>query len=375
MPLHLLGKKSWNVYNAANVERVRRDEAAARACEEASEQRMQEADAARRLAILRGEVPPPLPSPSPPAADLPGRASRDATVGFLREKRKRKRAGEDDTDFEMRVAREEAEAGGKARTELLRSRNTSVKTGDIVGKDGHIDLFGEEVAAQQQRGEKSAEAEAEKAKKRRDEEDQYTLRFANAAGRGRQLLSSAGPWYAKSWESAAEKEADVETPGKDAWGNEDPERRRRDAARMQAGDPLAMMKTGARKVREIERDRKREADERERELRELRREERRSGRKRRRRGESGEDGNGAGELEGFSLDAPQSRRREQEPGRQKDRADRGLAQGHRDNKWEGEEAHRWGRRNDDAFKHESRRRHHHRELDNQKASKVADMAQ
>lgn len=54
MPLHLLGKKSWNVYNTDNIERVRRDEAAARAREEADEQRMQEEDAERRLKILRG---------------------------------------------------------------------------------------------------------------------------------------------------------------------------------------------------------------------------------------------------------------------------------------------------------------------------------
>ena len=33
MVLHLLGKKSWNVYNTDNVERVRKDEAEARARE------------------------------------------------------------------------------------------------------------------------------------------------------------------------------------------------------------------------------------------------------------------------------------------------------------------------------------------------------
>ena len=61
MPLHLLGKKSWNVYNTDNVERVRRDEADARAREEAAEQLMQEQDAERRIALLRGEEPPAVP--------------------------------------------------------------------------------------------------------------------------------------------------------------------------------------------------------------------------------------------------------------------------------------------------------------------------
>ena len=65
MPLHLLGKKSWNVYNHDNIEAVRRDEAAAAARQEARDQVMQEQDALRRTAILRGETPPTFPSPSP----------------------------------------------------------------------------------------------------------------------------------------------------------------------------------------------------------------------------------------------------------------------------------------------------------------------
>ncbi|KAJ2986204.1 hypothetical protein NUW58_g5139 [Xylaria curta] len=64
---HLLGKKSWNVYNPANIARVKRDEAEAQVRAEAEEKRQQDAEAKRRLAILRGEDPPtPPPPPSPP---------------------------------------------------------------------------------------------------------------------------------------------------------------------------------------------------------------------------------------------------------------------------------------------------------------------
>ncbi|CCF31962.1 hypothetical protein CH063_00727, partial [Colletotrichum higginsianum] len=80
MPLHLLGKKSWNVYNADNIARVRRDEAAAKAKEEAEEQRMQEVDAERRLAILRGEAPPPL-APVEAPEDEPRPRDRDSGSG------------------------------------------------------------------------------------------------------------------------------------------------------------------------------------------------------------------------------------------------------------------------------------------------------
>ncbi|KAG9717065.1 hypothetical protein KCU60_g9544, partial [Aureobasidium melanogenum] len=55
MVLHLLGKKSWNVYNKDNIDRVRRDEAAAQAREQEAERRMDQEDAARRIAILRNE--------------------------------------------------------------------------------------------------------------------------------------------------------------------------------------------------------------------------------------------------------------------------------------------------------------------------------
>ncbi|ROW10679.1 hypothetical protein VPNG_05071 [Cytospora leucostoma] len=290
MPLHLLGKKSWNVYNAENINRVQRDEAAAAAAEEAAEQRMQEVDAARRLAILRGETPPPLPEAEPeidPSDKKFTRRDRDSS-GF--KSKKRKRAGEDDTDFEMRLARERAEMGGKVTAEIVQAKGDV----DIVDKAGHIDLVGAPPTPAPA-AEKNPEYEREAAKKKREMEDQYQMRFSNAAGRDG--FSAGAPWYAKADSRRVALPADaaaaittkddviaeigIEAPTKDVWGNDDPRRKVRAVQRINTDDPLAMMKTGARRVREVEKERRREAEEREQELKELRREERRREKRRR----------------------------------------------------------------------------------------------
>ncbi|KAF6808766.1 homocitrate synthase [Colletotrichum sojae] len=262
MPLHLLGKKSWNVYNADNVARVRRDEADAKAKEEAEEQRMQDIDAERRLAILRGEEPPPLP-PAETSGDAESRAGDRGRAPSGRERKKRKRAGEDDTEFELRMAKERSDVVQAANDALRKSTSSA----PIVDSAGHIDLFGEE--RKQGRHLKNEEAEKEAAKKKKDQEDQYTMRFSNAAGRD----GLVGPWYANS-ASRAEL-AELETPGRDAFGNEDSGRKNRDAQRIVASDPLAMMKRGAARVREVKKERQMVEDERQRELEQLRREEKR----------------------------------------------------------------------------------------------------
>ncbi|KAI0884548.1 uncharacterized protein GGS22DRAFT_144045 [Annulohypoxylon maeteangense] len=290
MPLHLLGKKSWNVYNPKNIERVKRDEAAARDREEAEEQRQQEVDAERRLAILRGEVPPPLPSPEPSADNEARGQKRDRDEEPRRERRKRKRVGEDDTDFELRLARE--------RTDVTpTTSNALVKKSDapLMDQRGHINLFPDERSCMP--FEKNAEAEKEAAKKKREYEDQYTMRFSNAAGKD----GLSGPWYAKGGDIKDVIDGNLEAPSKDVWGNEDPRRKEREAVRVVANDPLAMMKRGAAKVREVEKERRQLNDERERELKQLRKEERRKERRRKREGKEDYD-----ELEGFSLDGASS---------------------------------------------------------------------
>ncbi|KAL1877586.1 hypothetical protein VTK73DRAFT_8495 [Phialemonium thermophilum] len=276
---------------------------------------MQEIDAERRLAILRGEEPPPLP-PSPersaaPAVDLAVGSGRPAT-----ERRKRKRPGEDDTDFEMRIARERAAClgagSGGARLEGP-SAGSAGAAGTLLDEKGHISLFGPPStttdvtrARSSARGDKHGEADCEAAKKRREYEDQYTVRLANAAGRDGLGLTDKGPWYAKSGRGDSENWGVEGMPSKDVWGNEDPRRRVREAARLQANDPLALMKKAAAKVREIDSERKREAEERERELRQLRKEERRREKRRRRREEESRHAGPSDDddLEGFSLDAP-----------------------------------------------------------------------
>ncbi|KAI0593796.1 hypothetical protein F4775DRAFT_474312 [Biscogniauxia sp. FL1348] len=359
MPLHLLGKKSWNVYNKENIARVRRDEAAAREREEAEEKKRQEIDAARRLAILRGEDVPPLP-PQPPSPSSPqnsttrlagddqqrqdGQSSRDWTSSQRR--KKRKRHGEDDTDFEMRLARERAEeerADATTTTTSLTKRkaggNSSSMDAPLIDSAGHIDLFPAERAPEPNA--KNQEAEREAAQRRRAFEDQYTMRFANAAGT-KAGESLRGPWYAKGGEMA---EGNAEAPGRDVWGNEDPRRREREAARMASSDPLAMMKRGAAQVREVEKERRATNEERGRETRELRREERRREKKKKRRTRDGEDGDGE-RGRGVDRDSPDARGSGRKHlHRRRERADgHGHRHGHRP---EGEDRHSPGQEKDD----------------------------
>lgn len=214
-----------------------------------------------------------------------------AGAGLGRERRKRKRTGEDDTDFELRLARERTGTAQTTGDALVKSRSNA----PLVDHAGHIDLFpGERTVAHSQKNE---EAEKEAAKKKREYEDQYMMRFSNAAGRD----GLVGPWYAKGGGMKDMVDGSLEPPSKDVWGNEDPRRKERDAARVVSNDPLAMMKRGAAKVREVEKERRQLNVERERELKQLRKEEKRQEKRRRREGREDHD-----DLEGFSLDGAPS---------------------------------------------------------------------
>lgn len=312
MPLHLLGKKSWNVYNRDNVERVRRDEAEAQARQEAEDQRMQEADAARRIAILRGEEPPPLPPDSAEVEDGPrastGQRKRGAEDGLGR-KRKRLR-GEDDTDRAIRYAREDAEAGENARQTLQLKQDTRQNDTPLVDSDGHLQLIPAPDEAAVRKVEKNADAEAEKAKNKRRDEDQSTMRFSNAAGFNTSMQQK--PWYASSENARIVSYG----PGKDVWGNEDPRRQEREQNRVSTNDPFAAMQQAQRQLKQSVRDRDDWKRERDAEMLAMRREEKMSRREKKRRHRQEVD-NDVDSLDGFSLDAWERKR--EDSGRDRER--------------------------------------------------------
>ncbi|RMZ66132.1 homocitrate synthase [Pyrenophora seminiperda CCB06] len=270
MPLHLLGKKSWNVYNADNIARVKADEAAALAREQADEQRMQELDAERRAAILRGQTPPPLPEEVPKQEDG-WRSAKDRHEGG-REKKRRKLAGEDDTDMDIRLAKSitVTRDDDQDQTKVLKLRSTA-NDAPLEDHAGNINLFPVDMKDAIKR-ERNAEAEEEKRKKERALEDQYTMRFANAAGKA----GLDQPWYTAqqnlSQDVAKGRDlADYEGfVSKDVWGNDDPRRKEREHARISTKDPFAFMQKAQAQLKKSKQDKKRWTEERDRELKELR---------------------------------------------------------------------------------------------------------
>ena len=298
-----MGKKSWNVYNADNIAKVKRDEAAAAAREDAEEQRMQEADAERRIQILRG-----LKAEAPQApVEGQAEAGRDRTGAPGRERKRRRIAGEDDTDRDIRFAQEDnALVPAKAEMQLKSKKSSDAP---ITDTNGHINLFPAE--GSKRHAPKNAEVEAEKAKKQKEYEDQYTMRFSNAAG-FKQAIGQK-PWY-QTMGADENKDGEPETVSKDMWGNEDPRRKERQTMRIAADDPLAAIQKGVAGVREVERERQKWKEEKEREIREI--EEAERGRRKRKKRSSKED-----DLESFSLDGPAKDDKERRHHHRRDRED------------------------------------------------------
>lgn len=228
---------------------------------------MQELDAERRAAILRGRTPPPLPD-GVDAED--GKRKRDRDGGHDRKRRKLK--GEDDTDADIRLAASMTKPRGDDEDDakVLKLRKPA-SDAPLTDHAGHIDLFPVDMKESLKR-EKNAEAEKEKRKKEQAFEDQYTMRFSNAAGRD----GLGKPWYTAQHNAGRVTDDSTQAldyPGlenKDVWGNEDPRRREREQARISSNDPFAFMQKAQTQLKKSKEDKKKWADDRKRELKELR---------------------------------------------------------------------------------------------------------
>jgi hypothetical protein len=241
---------------------------------------MQELDAERRAAILRGRTPPPLPEEEP-SKDTGAKRARDKDDRG-HDKKRRKLAGEDDTDMDIRLAKSVTAPGedDEKNAKILKLRSTA-SDAPLTDHAGNIDLFPVDIKETIKR-EKNAEAEKAKRKKEKRLEDQYTMRFSNAAGRG----GLEQPWYTAQQKPPQDAAKDQELTvyesfvNKDVWGNEDPRRKEREQARISTNDPFAFMQKAQAQLKRSKQDKKQWAEERDRELRELRdvqeREERRS---------------------------------------------------------------------------------------------------
>jgi hypothetical protein len=183
-------------------------------------------------------------------------------------RKKRKLAGEDDTDRDLRLA--------QLSTTELRARNDR----PLTDSQGHIDLIQHP----------SADAASRRPQKEEAQPEVKGMLLGNVVG---SLEKSNKPWYSSSLRDGSYRPDAV---GKDVWGNEDLGRRHRERKRIDASDPLAAIKKGVKQTREAELRREEWRQQRERdmvEIEELARKER----KRRRRREPSEDN-----LDGFDLD-------------------------------------------------------------------------
>ena len=209
---------------------------------------------------------------------------REQTGG--RERKRRRIAGEDDTDRDIRFAREDrASALERGNGQGKRQVEADAPLMDLKG---HINLF--PGRPEDKRASKNVEAEKEKAKKKKEAEDQYTMRFSNAAGYGQAIHDS--PWYGHSRKELADGRN--ETPSKNTWGNEDPLRKERERTRLAADDPLAKMRKGASAVRRADKQKEEWQIEKRRDIEDLARQQSRRSRKNEWTEEHG--------LEGFDLD-------------------------------------------------------------------------
>ena len=149
---------------------------------------------------------------------------------------------------------------------ILKLRNTT-SDAPLIDHAGHIDLFPVDMKENRKR-EKNADAEKEKKRKEKALEDQYTMRFSNAAGRG----GLDNPWYTAPQQPSlgTEDQSLALVEDKNVWGNEDPRRKEREQARISSSDPFAFMQKAQSQLKMSKEEKKKWAAERKRELQDLR---------------------------------------------------------------------------------------------------------
>jgi len=216
------------------------------------------------------------------------KATKILTAPSRDDKKRKRLPGEDDTDRDLRFAKEQQEKRSENAVARLRATRDDEAEAPMVDDKGHINLFPERKPKNSERGRKS-ELEKER-KQQRDADEGYGMQLKDAWGH----KDPKGAWY-------MDKDGTVkDSLGKDVWGNEDPRRRERQARRVVSSDPLAFMKQAQVQIKEG----RREREDREREMRLSKTREEK-------------------ELDDFSLDAKPSRsnhdRHQQDGNRQRHR--------------------------------------------------------
>ena len=311
------------MYNADNIERVRRDEEVARKKEEEEEFRMQQEDAERRIMELRKRA---LERQQPrEAGGGGGGGGWEVVPGGAADKGSNKRAASDDDNDAMvmlgmasrglsrfqrkRVHREEQHGAGdrdssyatvyrKAdddKTSITRGGGSSGGTSvvslsklegagyrerssidpqvhrSLTDKSGHINLFSEGPSGPRKLASRDKNPEYEKEKS--EKEAKIAEQFNMALGKPAEELR---PWYTtvdkmgEKQERKTEKQVERE--------------QRRDQRFKDLNDPMAAMRRGVKQLKEVEYVRQKEHEERRREIEILKQEQE--------------------ELEAFSLDGP-----------------------------------------------------------------------
>jgi hypothetical protein len=244
---HLLSKKSWNVYSPANRARVARDEALAAAAQRDQDTHQKDVQSASILDSLRNR-------------DDQADSAALQTLNQPHGKKRKRIPGEDDTERDLRHAREHADQlNDDANTRLVKFKPRDDQNSSIVDKRGNINLFPK---ADSQSTGSHGESHLKKEIDRQKAAEGYSaMRLSDAAGR-----TKRDPWYLQSNQPSTQVHDQVKA---------DMKRLDRNTHRKAAADPLATMKRAQSQLREA----RREKEEQEKDLQMMRQHERSKERK------------------------------------------------------------------------------------------------